>query len=144
MNRAAMTTAWRKTNRMFLQAMPILAGMLLLVGLVVTFLPHSLSRELFSGMPLLDALEGAVFGSLATGQPVVSYILGKGLLEAGIGWVAVTALILSWVTVGIVQLPAESMMLGLRFAVWRNGISFVLAVIVALLVGFMFGAGGWL
>ena len=142
MNMDRVRAAARRTNRMFLGAMPILAGMLLLVALVVTLLPHDLSREWFSGMPLLDAVEGAVFGSVATGQPVVSYILGKGLLEAGAGWIAVTGLILGWVTVGVVQLPAETMMLGARFALRRNGISFLLAVVVAVAVGAAMGNAG--
>jgi len=124
---------------MFFGAMPILLGMLLLVGLVVTLLPKHVSAELFSGVPLWDALEGAVLGSVATGQPVVSYILGKGLLDAGVGLIAVTALILSWVTVGVVQLPAEALMLGRRFALWRNLISFILAVIIALLTTWTLG-----
>ncbi len=32
-----------------------------------------------------------------------------------------------------VQLPAESLMLGKRFALVRNGISFVMAILIALL-----------
>ncbi len=142
MNMDRVRAAARRTNRMFLGAMPIVAGMLLLVALVVTLLPHDRSREWFSGMPLLDAVEGAVFGSVATGQPVVSYILGKGLLDAGAGWIAVTGLILSWVTVGVVQLPAETMMLGARFALRRNAISFLLAVVVAVAVGAAMGNAG--
>jgi len=134
MNRSRLREAFDKTNRMFVSALPILLGMLLLVGMVVSILPKRFSHALFSGQPFWDALEGALFGSIATGQPVTSYILGKGLLEAGIGLTAVTALILSWVTVGTVQLPAESLFLGKRFALWRNAISFVLAVAVSLLV----------
>lgn len=142
MNRERWHTAWQRTNRMFFSAMPILGGMLLLVGLVIVLLPHDLSRSWFSGHVLLDALEGAVFGSVATGQPVVSYILGKGLLDAGVDWIAVTGLILSWVTVGVVQFPAEAMMLGARFALLRNGISFVLAVLAAIVVGYGMGWTG--
>jgi hypothetical protein len=37
------------------------------------------------------------------------------------------------VTVGFVQLPAESMILGKRFALLRNLFSFVLAIIVAVI-----------
>jgi len=126
--------ALSKTNRMFASALPILAGMLGLVGLVVSLLPEQLSKNLFSGMPFLDALEGAAIGSIATGQAGVSYILGKGLLDAGVSLTAVTALILSWVTVGFVQLPAESLMLGRGFAIWRNTVSFLLVVPVSLLI----------
>jgi DNA-binding response OmpR family regulator len=46
--------------------------------------------------------------------------LGGELLAKGISLVAVTALLVSWVTVGSVQLPAEALMLGSRFALYRN------------------------
>ncbi len=127
-------TALKKTRKMFLTVLPILAGMLLLIGLAVTLLPQRISAALFSGAPLGDAVKGAAMGSVATGMPVISYVLGKGLLDAGVGLTAVTALILSWVTVGMVQLPAESMLLGRRFAVLRNLSSFILAVGLALAV----------
>ena len=55
------------------------------------------------------------------------------LKENCISFADVAAFILSWITVGTVQLPAESLMLGKRFALVRNGISFVMAILVALL-----------
>ena len=47
-----------------------------------------------------------------------------------------TAFILSWMTVGIISLPAEMEILGKRFAVARNLVSFVFCIIIALLVEF--------
>lgn len=126
--------AWQKTLRMFVTVLPILTGMLLLIGLVVTLLPQRISASLFSGPPLWDATKGAAMGSVATGIPVISYVLGKGIFDAGVGMSAVTALILSWVTVGIVQIPAESLMLGRRFALLRNLSSFLLAIGISLAV----------
>ena len=127
-------TALKKTTRMFLGVLPILAAMLLLIGLAVTLLPQRVSATLFQGAPLRDAITGAGLGSIATGMPVISYVLGKGLLDAGAGLIAATALMLSWVTVGMVQLPAESLLLGRRFALLRNLSSFLLAVGIALAV----------
>jgi hypothetical protein len=49
---------------------------------------------------------------------------------------AVTALVVSWVTVGIVQLPAEALMLGRRFAIYRNLMCYLFAIVVALLTVF--------
>ncbi len=131
--------ALNKSRRMFLSVLPILAGMLLLIGAAVTLLPQRISAALFNGDPLLDATKGAAMGSIATGMPVFSYVLGKGLADSGVGMTAVTALILSWVTVGIVQLPAESLMLGRRFALLRNATSFILAIVISLLVSWTLG-----
>jgi len=67
------------------------------------------------------------------GHPLASYLLGGELLGGGVGLVAVTALLVTWVTVGIVQLPAESLMLGGRFAVYRNLACFGVSIPIAFL-----------
>ncbi len=123
-----------KTWSSFKQNMPILLGMLLLISLFIKSVPKSLYSSVFTGNLVLDPFLGAVFGSITTGNPLNSYIIGGELLAQGIGMVAITAFILSWVTVGLVQLPAESLMLGKRFSLARNLVSFLTAIIAAILV----------
>ncbi len=124
----------QKTFRMFVQVLPIILGMLLLTSLAISAFPKDISVGFFSGNPLSDTIRGAALGSIAAGHPLASYILGGELLSGGVSLFAVTALIVSWVTVGIVQLPAEAMFLGKRFAVVRNLLNFFIAIIIALLV----------
>jgi hypothetical protein len=123
----------KKTARTFVNLLPIIIGMLLLTSLAVTVFPEQISAGLFGSNDALDALIGASIGSVAAGHPLASYLLGGELLKSGVSLVAVTALIVSWVTVGIVQLPAEALMLGTRFAIYRNLICFVSAVMIAFL-----------
>lgn len=59
-------------------------------------------------------------------------MLGKGLLIAGVGPCGVTALMLAWVSVGVIQLPAESAVLGARFALVRNLAAFVMTGILSM------------
>ena len=125
-----------KATGTFVNILPIILGMLLLTSWVMTVMPDEIITALFSGHGVPDALLGASIGSIAAGHPVVSYVLGGELLTAGVSLIAVTALIVSWVTVGVVQLPAEALLLGKRFAIYRNLISFVSALAVALLVVF--------
>lgn len=122
------TTAWR-----FFNLLPIIVGMLLLTSLVLTALPKGISAEMFGGNDAIDALIGASVGSIAVGHPLASYLLGGEFLKAGVALIAVTAFIVSWVTVGIVQLPAEALLLGGRFAAYRNVICFFSAIAVAFL-----------
>jgi len=72
---------------------------------------------------------------------LTSYIIGGELLKNGVSLVAVLAFIVSWVTVGTVQLPAESLMLGRKFALLRNGISLIMAIAIAVAAGIL-SAGG--
>jgi hypothetical protein len=58
---------------------------------------------------------------------------GGELLTGGISRIAVTALIVNWVTVGLIQLPAEMLLLGRRFAIYRNALCFLSAIPVSFL-----------
>ena len=112
-------------------SLPILVGVLLLVGLFTVLVPGDSFARAFSGNVAIDPLIGALLGSAATGNPVTSYVIGGELLNIGVSMSAVIAFILSWVTVGLVQLPAENLMLGRRFAITRNLVSYGMAVVVA-------------
>lgn len=119
--------------------LPTLLGVILLIGMVSVLVPKSVYSAMFSGNAFLDPLIGAGLGSVMAGNAVTSYVLGGEFLALGISLVAVTAFIISWVTVGIVQLPAEILMLGRRFAITRNVMSFVLSIIIAILVVLLMG-----
>ena len=125
--------AFLKTSQSFLGILPVIAGMMLLTGLILQFLPIQALSALMGKNSALDAVSGALLGSVSAGQPLISYVLGGELLASGVSLVAVTALIVSWVTVGSVQLPFEAMMLGRRFAIARNSISFVFSILIAIL-----------
>ena len=124
---------FKKSIRTFINVLPIIVGMILATSLVVTTFPEQISSGLFGNGDILDTLLGASIGSIAAGHPLASYLLGGELLGGGVSLIAVTALVVTWVTVGIVQLPAEALMLGTRFAVYRNIISFIAAIAIAFL-----------
>ena len=128
-----LTDSFKKTIRTFINVVPIIVGMLLLTSLLITLFPEQMSAGLFGNGDIIDTLLGASIGSIAAGHPLASYLLGGELLSGGVSLLAVTALIVTWVTVGIVQLPAEAMLLGARFAVYRNIISFITAIAIAFL-----------
>jgi uncharacterized membrane protein YraQ (UPF0718 family) len=134
-NRKALLNAWTSLWRM----LPILLGMLLLTSLLLAWLPVAKLLSLFGQHPLLDVLLGATLGSLAVGHPLAGYLLGGELLANGVSLVAVTALIISWVTVGLAQLPAEALLLGRRFAVWRNIFCFISAIAISFLTVTLLG-----
>ena len=113
--------------------MPMLLGVVLLMGLFETYVTEDMLKSIFSGNTFSDTLIGTFVGGVSVGNPVVSYILGGELLEGGISLYAVTAFILSWVTLGVIQLPLEWQLFGRRFTVVRN----VLSVIAAFAVTFL-------
>ncbi|MCD6472488.1 permease [Candidatus Aerophobetes bacterium] len=125
-----------KTLRSFKQILPILVGVLLLISLITTVIPKHFYNKIFIGNKVIDSFIGAIFGSISAGNAINSYIIGGEMLQQGVNMTAITAFIISWVTVGIVQLPAESLMLGKKFAFTRNIVSFITAIIIAILTVF--------
>lgn len=121
------------TFNSFKMSFPVLIGVLLLISLITSTLPKKYLHLLITGNEILDPILGAVIGSVAAGNPLTSYIIGGELLKQGVSLLAVTAFIVAWVTVGMVQLPAESLLLGKKFAIVRNSVIFILAIIIAVL-----------
>ena len=137
-DRVALLQAARSAARQFASLLPILVGVVLLIGLFNAFVSEELLTSILSGNPVLDTLLGACFGSILAGNPINSYVIGGELLKYGVSLFAVTAFIITWVTVGLVQLPAEIAALGRKFALLRNAISFVLFTAVAALTVVVF------
>jgi predicted Fe-Mo cluster-binding NifX family protein len=124
--------AVRSSANQFAKLLPTLIGVVLLIGIFTAFVSEELMSSIFSGHTALDSLWGACLGSILAGNAINSYVIGGELLEYGVSLFAVTALIITWVTVGLVQLPAEIVTLGTRFALVRNAVSFILSIAIAI------------
>ena len=128
-----MKTAFVKTLNSFKQTFPVIIGVLLLLSIAIAVIPKAFYSAVFSGNKFLDPLLGAILGSISAGNPITSYVLGGELLNQGVSLIAVVAFLLTWITVGVIQLPAESLMLGKKFAIARNVVSFLTAIVIAVL-----------
>jgi uncharacterized membrane protein YraQ (UPF0718 family) len=107
-----------------------------LVGLLEVFVPPSLiERALGAEGGVLSLLAGGAVGSVAAGPPVAAYPIAASLISGGAWMPAVAAFIVSWTLVGFVSLPFEASMFGWRFALARNGFSFVFALLIGVAMG---------
>jgi uncharacterized membrane protein YraQ (UPF0718 family) len=125
--------AVNKSSKSIYSSIPVLLGVILLVGLISTLIPKSSYHLIFSKNIILDSIIGSGIGSVLAGNPITSYVLGGELLKQGVSLIAVTSFIVAWVTVGLVQLPAESILLGKKFAISRNLISFIFSIFVGII-----------
>jgi uncharacterized membrane protein YraQ (UPF0718 family) len=123
--------------------LPLLAAVILLVGLFGAFVPPAALGRVFTGRPFLDTLMGTLVGAVTTGNAVNSYVVGRKLLADGVGVYAVAAFVFAWATVGVIQLPAEMGALGRRFALARLGATFLLCLVVALFTGWILETFHW-
>lgn len=124
-------SAIRKTAKSFGEFLPVLTGTVFALGLAFSLVPKEFYSRVFPGNPILDPFVGATLGAISAGNALLSYVIGGELLRQGVSLLAVSAFLATWVTVGFVQIPAESLMLGRRFALVRNAVGFVSALLSA-------------
>jgi len=111
--------------------LPMLFAVIGLIGLFQAAVTPKMLHAVFNGTVLHDTFAGTLVGGVSVGQPFFSYIIGGELLKEGISLYAVTAFILAWVTLGIVQLPLEWTIFGGRFTIVRNLLSLLFALFIA-------------
>lgn len=117
---------------------PFLLAIFGLIGLFQEFVPPSAISEFFSRTEGPIALIiSTVVGAISIGPPLAAYPLAQTLLQSGAWPPAVAAFIFSWISIGIVTLPFEASIFSLRFALLRNGISFIAAMVAGLLLGLL-------
>jgi len=132
--------ALRKTAKQYSTLIPVLTGVILLTGLFKAFMPEELLLTMFSGNMIQDTFAGAFIGSLLSGNPINSYVIGDAFLEMGVDFFGVTAMMLTWVTVWLVQMPVELSVFGTRFSLIRNGAAFLVAIPASILIVWLSGS----
>ena len=131
MNNSSFKQAFYKSFKGFALNLPMLIAVIFLTGLFEVFITPEMLSSLFTGHAFYDSLIGTISGAVSVGQPFVSYLIGGELLDNGLSYYAVTAFVLSWVTLGIVQLPYEYSLFGGQFTLARNLLAFIFALLIS-------------
>jgi len=117
----------------FIAITPMLLGVLLLLGLFQNYITTEMLKTLFGFNTLSDILAGTLFGSISSGHPITSYIISEELIDSGVSLYAASAFVLAWVTLGIIQLPAELSVFGLKFTILKNLLTLLSTLLIAYL-----------
>lgn len=131
-------TVIAQSARPLAKMLPFLLGIVLLISLVNTLIPSSFYEKIFSKNIILDSVIGSSLGSVLAGNSITSYVMGGEFLKQGVSLVAVTAFLVAWVTVGIIQFAAEASFFGKKFTIFRNLLSFFFAILVAMVTVFIY------
>jgi len=113
---------------------PMILGVLGLSAILLTFITPAEIKTVFTGNPFTDTIYGTFTGAIMMGNAMLSYILGGELLKIGVSLYAVTAFLLAWVSLGIVQLPMEISFFGKRFVLIRNLLAVSFTLIISILI----------
>ncbi len=121
------TILWIKEN------IPILLWVILIISMLkysnlFQFL-HNLKENFFS------VILTGIIGSIAVWNPINSYIISWEIWTNKI--LLISIFMITRITVGFIQIPAEIYFFGKKFAIRRNIISFVLAIVWTYLIYFL-------
>lgn len=126
----------KMSSGMMRNMMGEIIGILLLIGLLLTFIPpETIKHYLGQSNVLISTVVSALVGSVTLIPAFVAFPLVGSLLDAGASIVPMVAFLTTLTMVGFVTFPLEKREFGLKFAITRNSLSFGFAIIIALLMG---------
>jgi uncharacterized membrane protein YraQ (UPF0718 family) len=126
----------KKSKGMMGNMLGSIISIILLIGLVLTLIPpENIEKALGSSNQVLSSIIAAVAGSVTLIPAFVAFPLVGSLVDAGASIVPGVAFLTTLTMVGLVTFPLEKQEFGMKFAITRNGISFIFALIIAIGMG---------
>ncbi|WP_058486559.1 permease [Defluviitalea phaphyphila] len=111
-------------------------GILFLIGLVLTFIPPEVIKNILGeSNQFISTMISAFVGSITLLPAFVAFPMVGSFVDAGASIVPAVAFLTTLTMVGVVTFPLEKQEFGLKFAMTRNILSFVFAFIIALMIG---------
>ncbi len=126
----------KKGAGMFLNILPAMLGVLILVSVFLYLVPASLMTAwLGKGTGWTGIVSAAVLGSISLIPGFIAFPLGAILLHSGVSFQVIAVFITTLMMVGFLTLPLEAKYFGWRVSLLRNALSFAGALLVGLLMG---------
>lgn len=113
-----------------------IVAILFLIGLLLTFIPpETIKGVLGSSNTFVSTVIAAVVGGITLIPPFVAFPLVGSFVDMGVSIIPSVAFLTTLTMVGVVTIPLEKQEFGLKFAVTRNVLSFIFAILIALVMG---------
>ena len=123
-------------GKSLLKILPSVLMIIMFIGLLLGLLPQPKISEFIGEQ---SGWEGflliAVLGAIMHIPSLLSFPLAASLLDKGAQVASVAVFITTLTMIGIVTLPLEIKIMGKKFSLLRNGISFIMAILIALIMG---------
>jgi len=120
----------------FIKMFPMLMIIIIVIGLTLGFLPPDvISNILGNQSGFIGILFTALFGAIMYIPSILAFPLSASLLENGASITVIATFIITLTMVGIITLPLEIKELGKKIAILRNVFSFIIAIIIAVIMG---------
>ena len=133
------TKTWKSLGvalKSCIRIVPMVLFIIIFIGLMLGFMPpDKISRIIGEQSGFGGVIITAVLGSLLHIPSLISFPLAASLLKVGASVTATAAFITTLTMIGTVTLPLEIKEMGRKFALLRNGMSFIIAIIIAVIMG---------
>lgn len=135
-NKEKTNQSLKVATKSFFRVLPMVFIIIIFIGLLLGFIPQNqISKIVGEQAGFLGVLVVALFGAILHIPSLISFPLAASLLERGASVTSVAVFITTLTMIGVVTLPMEIKELGKKMAILRNGISFCVAIIIALIIG---------
>jgi uncharacterized membrane protein YraQ (UPF0718 family) len=123
-------------RKVLVRMLPSLVAVVGLVGLIISLVPPAvIEKYLGRSSGFGGTMVAAVVGAITLIPSLISIPLAASLLRSGATVMTIAAFITTLTMVGVVTAPLEMKELGRRFTLVRNGLSFIFALVIAVLMG---------
>ncbi|NLB74835.1 MAG: permease [Firmicutes bacterium] len=127
--------AFKVSIRSLAKIVPTMLGTVGLVGLLLVLVPpHWISTYLGEKAGFVGTMAAAIIGAVTLIPGLVAFPLAGSIYAQGASTMTVAAFITTLTMVGFVTAPTEIEQLGKEMTIWRNSLSFVFALAIAVLM----------
>ena len=120
----------------FFRILPTVLIIIIFIGLLLGFVPQSqISKIIGEQAGFGGVLVVALLGAFLHIPSLISFPLTASLLKSGASVTSVAVFITTLTMIGVATLPLEIKEFGKKMALLRNGISFVIAIIIGIIMG---------
>jgi len=128
----ALLKAWKFLKNL----LPMLLGVILLIGLMLSIIDTKLISKIIGGESgFYGVMLASLVGSITLIPGFIAFPTAALLLTGGAGYIQIAAFVQTLMMVGIVTLPMEIKYFNKKVAIWRNALAFTLSIGVAYLIG---------
>jgi len=120
----------------FISLFPSFMILILAIAVLLGFLPQGFIKSyLGSGSGYLGVFSAAILGSVLFLPSIIAFPLAGSMYHQGASAMVVAAFITTLTMIGLVTFPLEAKELGKKFALLRNGFSFIAAITISIIMG---------
>lgn len=129
----------KRSKKMMGNMIGQIIGILFLIGLILTFIPpHTIKEYLGGSNVFLSTIISALPGSITLIPAFVAFQLVGSIVDMGASIVLSVAFLTTLTMVGFVTFNLERREFGKKFAIARNSLSFVFAIVISILMEVIF------